>query len=511
MITKIKKITDKYGYIELFMILLYPIVLPIFMIRDTSISIINIVKALLKYDWKFLSGNDQKNAYNNLFYYIQDYNIQRFGRYGTSDSLAGGKLSLRNWFHTTPFSLRSQSKLGTTFILFFAMCFWFISWVVLYKGNPELPIILVCVFFSTLFFAVFIEAQNYNILGWMLYPIFLFYIINGNYFLLGLVLFFISLSSFTAFFISGILIVGSSIILHDYILLISLIPAGIKWLIPILFAVKDGSISNILGALGGHEKVKYSRQNSKKLNFRRIHTLGLLIQFLIFSYLFGEIGYLYVLLVSIVGLFVINELFVRFADQQSFYIAYLSLSVSYLLNIDTNITLVISFIISIFPIYGFMMNVMPRGKSFISPAIRTPYNIRSTIDRLMNLLEIIPEGSILLMAYKNPQGKYENIFNRYRAFNEPLQYSGTMKNIKLFPDWYYVFNNNKENCSELFWVNNGREAKSFMESNNIKYVLVPDFNHNGWEEFELLGSFSFQLDKSNTFNIDEYTVFLYKI
>ncbi|MFY9100648.1 hypothetical protein OZY48_06345 [Aliarcobacter cryaerophilus] len=471
---KFNKLIDRYGYKELFFIFSYPIFLPLFMIKDTTFSIYNIIKALLKYDWKYLVANDKQNAYNNLFYYIQDYNIQKFGRYGKSNLLAGGSFILKNLFHTTPFSLRMQASFGTTFIMFFAMCFWLLSWVILYQDNPNLWILLVVVF-STLFFATFIEIQNYNILGWMLYPIFLSYVESGNYLVISLVLFLVSLSSFTAFFIAGILVFISSVYLFDFYLFLSLIPAGIKWIIPIIVSMKGGGLSKMLGTLGGHEKVKYSRVNSKKLSINKIYILGLQVQFLIVAYFYNEINLALLLLFVIVFLFIVNELFARFADQQSFYLAYLSILVFFLFHSSIDIVLILSFIFSIYPVYGLMLNVSPRGKSFISAGVRKPYNIKNDIEKLCQMYEQIPSGEKLLVAYKNPNGQYGNIFNGYRVFNEPLQYAATIKNICLFPDWYMVFENNKEDSNESFWFDKEEDIIDYMKANEISYVLIPDF------------------------------------
>lgn len=487
---KFNKLIDRYGYKELFLIAFYPIFLPLFMIKDTSLSIYNIIKALLKYNWKYLSGNDQKNAYNNLFYYIQDYNIQKFGRYGRSNLLAGGDFSLKNWFHTTPFSLRMQASFGTTFIMFFSMCFWLLSWVVLYQDNPNLWILGV-VFFSSLFFATFIEIQNYNILGWMLYPIFLTYIESADYLVLTIVLFLIALSSFTAFFIAGILVVVSSIYLSDYYLLFILIPGGIKLIMPVIVSMKDGALTKIIGALGGHEKVKYSRIKYKKLNIAKFYTLGLQLQFVIFSLLLDSLNFPIVLLFLIIVLFMVNELFMRFADQQSFYLAYLSVSVFYLLNIDLNISLALSFILSIYPIYGFIMNVAPRGQSFIAPSIRKPYDVKKDIDGLMKLFDQVPNNEKILVAYRNPEGQYSNIFNGYRTFNEPIQYAATIKNICLFPDWHMVFENNKENDDESFWINSESEALKYMNEYKIKYILILDLFIENRKLFNVIKKFEF--------------------
>jgi hypothetical protein len=506
------KLINKYGYRELFYIFLYPIFLPLLMLKDTSFSIFNIIKSLLKYDWRYLSGNDQANAYNNLFYYVQDFNIQKFGRYGKSNFISNTDFSFKKWFHVTPFSLRLQSSFGTTFIMFFAMCFWLLSWIILYQDNSSLWLILGVVFFSTLFFAVFIEIQNYNILGWMLFPIFLTYLVSGDYLTLSLVLFLIALSSFTAFIIAGILVTASSIYTLDYYILFTLIPAGIKWIIPIIYSLKSGALMNIFAGIGGHDKVKYSRKKDKSFSVQKVYALGLVIQFLCVYLLENSFSIFTLLLIIVICLFVINEFIMRFADNQSFYILYLSVSVISLLTIDTiNNILFLSYVLSIYPIYGLIRNVKPRGDSFIAPSARNPYNIKNTIIGLEKLFEAIPKNSKLIMAYKNPKGQYSNIFNGYRIFNEPIHFAATINNISYFPTWYTVFENNKEDSKEDFWINDCQSAINYMHKNCIDYLLVPSFLEEfNCESFSEIGKFRFKPNKSD-FNFNSYSIRLFKI
>jgi hypothetical protein len=508
---KFNKLISKYGYKELFYIFLYPIFLPLLMLKDTTLSVYNIIKALLKYDWKYLSGNDQKNAYNNLFYYIQDFNIQKFGRYGKSNLLSDTNYSLKNLFHITPFSLRMQSSFGTTFIMFFAMCFWLISWIILYQDNSNLWLILGVVFFSTIFFATFVEIQNYNILGWMLYPIFLINIINDNYLILTIILFLISLSSFTAFFISSILLLSSFFYTFDYYLLLVLIPGGVIRTVPVVISIKEGALNKIFGGIGGYDKVKYCRKQAKKLNISKAYILILFIQFLFFYNLQNQFSIITLWLIVIVCLFIVNELIMRFADNQTFYLAYLSVSVASLLNVDFNLLIFISFVFSIYPIYGLIPNASAKDRSFISPGIRAPYNSKATIEGLSSLFSSVPKKSKLIMAYKNPQGQYNNIFNGYRVFNEPIHFSATINNMAFFPNWYTVFDNNKENDSVDFWIDNCDDAIKYMSKNNIYYIVIPSFIKNfNSNSFTEIGKFEFALDK-NHFDINNYSIKLLKI
>ena len=468
---KFKKFTDRYGNKGLMFLLLYPVILPILMLKDTSISIYNIIIDLSKYRWKYLSGNDQRNAYNNFFYYIQDYNIQRFGRYGHSSLLAGGSFSLKNWFHATPLSLRMQASFGTTFIMFLAMCVWVTLWICLYYENQNLWMLGI-VFFSTLFFATFIEIQNYNILGWMLYPLFLTLLASQSYFILCIVLFFISFLSFTGFFLGAILTFIASIYFHNVLLFISIIPGSIKWLIPVFVSFGKGGLSKMSGVIGVHDKVKYSKKKYKKPNIYKVYLLLLQIQFLIISLLLNEVNIGVVLLSVTILFFAINELLVRFADQQSFYLLYLSVSLFYILNIDLNIYIIFSYIVSIYPVYGLMINVAPSYGKFISPGIRRPYSVAEEVDGLNTLFSYVPFGSKVLVAHKNPKGEYRNIFQNFRTRSEVLQYVAIKRDIVVLPDWYMIFENNKYNSDESFWIDGEAEIVDYLKNNYIEYVIT---------------------------------------
>ncbi len=145
MLKQYHQFVDRYGHLCFYITVLYPIVLPILMIRDTGMSLIAILRRLLKKDWKYLSGNDRKNGYNNLFYYTQDLAVRESGRYGVTPYFNGGNFPLSKLFHLTPVSLHFQASFGTVFMMFFAMCIWMISWIILYDGSWYLAAVLLLV------------------------------------------------------------------------------------------------------------------------------------------------------------------------------------------------------------------------------------------------------------------------------------------------------------------------------------------------------------------------------
>ena len=91
-----KKFINKFGYKTIGYLAFYPILLPVLMLVETTLSMRNIFQALRSYQWNAYLGNDQKNAFNNYYYYTQDLNIQKFGRFGKSNLLAGGNFDQKS-------------------------------------------------------------------------------------------------------------------------------------------------------------------------------------------------------------------------------------------------------------------------------------------------------------------------------------------------------------------------------------------------------------------------------
>jgi len=509
---KFNKFINKYGVLELFYVLLYPFFLPLFMFKSTTLSIINIIKSLMKYEWKYLSGNNQKNAFNNFFYYIQDYNIKKFGRYGKSNLLSGQEYDLKGWFHVTPFSLRMQASFGTVFIMFFAMCFWLLSWIVLFPDNPQVFVILAITVFSTIFFATFIEIQNYNILGWMFFPLFLTSLINADYLMLSIALFMIALSSFTAFFLACIFLCVSFFYMPDIFIFISATPAGIKWAYPVFISFSNDGFGKLFAIIGGHDKVKYTRKSKKKIQVGKVYFFGCMIPFVTYYiYLYSwTIQSTFIFLALL--LFIINETKVRFADQQSFYQLILSTFIFSLLTIERIDTgLFFLFILAIYPVYYWVFNVYSPLKHFVSPDIFKPYNTRLCIESISQFFRSIPVGEKVIMAYKNPEGQYANLFNGYRVLNEPIQYAATINGISFFPDWYTVMENNKRNSTEAFWIDTEQKAKDYMGVNSIRYIIVPSFLDTFSEEnFIKISEYKFEFE-NNFMEAANYSITLFEV
>ena len=63
------------------------------------------------------------------------------------------------------------------------------------------------------------------------------------------------------------------------------------------------------------------------------------------------------------------------------------------------------------------------------------------------------------MAFDNPQGVYENVFDGYRTLLELPFYVSSEREIHFVPDWWAVYDSNFEGAPD-FW---GRDVDSVIE------------------------------------------------
>ncbi len=468
---KIQKFMKIYGYKGLILLLLHPILVIPLTLYALIGSLINIIKALSKGDWHYLSGNTTHTAFNNYFYYIQSLNIQKFGRYGVSSLVGGGRdFSLKNWFHTMPFALRIQSHFGTVMMLFFAMIFWCISVFVIADFTWQNILIIMIAFSSTYFFANFIDRQNYNILAWMLLPLSFYTLFEHSYLLYGLIIFAMSFFSFTAIFIFGIITFVFGLYWQDFYIILAIVPATIKVAIPVLVSFKEGALKKMGGAIGVHDKVKYKRSD-KKIDILFLYILALSLFFIgWYIFKFGIDQY-FILQMIFLLLFIVNSIFLRFADKQTIYMIFLSVFCFSLLNKELDLITVIIYTLSINPFY-FMLGCRPATK-IISPDIRNPVNTKELIEHIASIAKKMGNKKRFLFLFNNPKNQYSNIFDGYKVIIEPIAYALQKNGSTIFPDWYYCFENNKESNTDLIWWNQDADLlKESIKLFDVDYILT---------------------------------------
>lgn len=476
---KLKKFINKYGWKNLCILLIYPVLLPFFTCLALTKTIKNILTELRKGNWRYLNGNNFHMAMLNYCYYIEDFNIQKFGRYGKSDLLAGGNYDLKNWFHITPLSLRLMSSLGTAMMLFIAMFVWIFSFVLLIDSwNLFTAGIIFFSVASTLFYIIFVDIQNYNIVGWMFLPLAINSLLSQNYLTFSILTIAMSFASFTSIYVISWFVLVSSLYTMSLMPLIALIPAIIKISIPVITSMQCKSLQKMSALIGLYKATKYKRNNIR-LSFANYYISILWLLFPSVYFIFYGFNEMFLFTVIPVILYVMNQRISRFADSQTFYIVFLSIAALALLKSEANIYLLGAFILSINPIYG-LIGIKPHGRYFFNPAVRKPINSKNIEKCIEKFLDKLKPKSKVLLSFKNPNNNYNNIFDGYRNFIEPLEFVANKHDIIIFPDWWYVFENNRSDSPEDFWANEPESVKNALFTYNANYVIV----YNNIEEFD---------------------------
>ena len=183
-------------------------------------------------------------------------------------------------------------------------------------------------------------------------------------------------------------------------------------------------------------------------------------------------------------IFIINSLFIRFADTQSIYMLMFSIA-TYLAIIIASPLLFISYWLVISPPpYALTDRVTNAPIDLPSPL--SPYNIKKITDKVESFLLTIKRNDRVLFAFDNPDGEYDNVFDGYRSLLEVPLYIATKKKFLLVPSWWAVFENNFEGANE-FWGRSIKDVKQNVKKYNINYIIAYDQTDAEKESFKLQG------------------------
>lgn len=490
--------------------LFYPFFIAIFNFYALIVSMKNIICVLLKgKDWKYYSGNTAHTAINNYFYYTQDLNVQKFGRFGNSKLLAGGDYSLAKLFQLNPLSLRLMSSLGTTCMLVIAMCVWLFSVTFLTNCSSTHQISLIFVIISSsLFFANFIDLQNYNILGWMLLPFAFYSMLHHSYYAFFAASFLMSFMSFTSIFFLGFYVIVFVLWRGDIYLLVSFFPAVIRFIIPMLISIRHAGVYGMTCLLGLIKTGAKYRRSDVGVSLVGIYLLTLFGSFSIGYFMFFGLDNYSILMFSFVFLFALNSFFSRFADTQSLFIVFLTISSMAILSAHHKhfLILEIMFYFSINPAY-FLIGLKPFHKGLFSPLPRTPVSMKLCLEQITNMFREVKPGSKILMTFSNPNNEYGKIFDGFRQYIEPIEYVANKYDICVFPDWYFIEKNNCLDSSDDFWGVSQSQIVATMSKYSAEYVIryreygdIVKFSlYKNY--YNLLGSIEFSLMPGNLFAI----------
>ena len=424
-------------------------------------------------DWEYYPHFKARISFNSLFYFTRALNLSKYGRSGKAPYLGLGDYSLTRCFHYSLFSLYGYWRAGAVVIIvgmFSWLCMHF-AWVHEIQFSWFM-LVLYLVLISTTFYANLFGTQNYNVIGWIFFPIAIFGLVNDYYLLAGFAVFLAGFGSFTVVFLLNIIFVIVAIEQFNILPILSLLPGNFKLLLHFYPFLKQESfviiLNNVLKAIGVRSKNnKYRRTNTKKITKHVLYYTILYTQFIIVYYiLFSKLPSLFFIGFVV---FIINTTFLRFADPQSLQMQMFSLSIVEILQ-HPNLFLLTSFWILASPLpmqafsgrLEYFFDIVPKFK---------PFSMKPFIDGMEEFLKEIKRGERVLLALNDPNDIYENIFDGYRTIYELPLYLAAKRDIHLLPDWWAVFELNYQGAPG-FW---GRDVNSVLKNIKLwktKYVII---------------------------------------
>ena len=409
-------------------------------------------------------------------------------------------------FYTWP-SLNAYWKYSP-WVVIIGMVGWLLTHLIWLKYTSALwciSIILLALM-STTFYANLFVYQNYNVLGWLFFPLGLYGLFTSNWLLASGVWFLISFNSVTVSIIGFILCAGVALVESNMHPLFSVIPAFIKLgthAIPLFEKGKFWEIvQEIAGSIGLlHKNIKYKRI----FIFKKIHVYFLILyfQFTMAYWLYTDkIPYLFIIAII---LYILNLNILRFADFQSIYILIFSLATAYMLLSD-EVCLLVSYWILVSPIPRALQLPSKEDVFDVVPQY-APFEVSSFIRKMEDFLNNVRKSDKIMLAFDDPQYEYHRIFDGYRVLLELLFYVVSLKEIHAIPDWWAIYQANV-NDNRNFW---GRDTDAVLKNVvcwRADYVLVyqkcDTTIDSKWEAlgFKLISKFSWkgfgledQLDK----------------
>lgn len=454
-------------------------------------------RILLKGNLKRFNRFTPRSGVNSLFYWSAAVNLMKHGRRGVVPNVGTGNYPLSNWFFFSLPSLFGYYKL-TPLLPLIGISGWLLSHLVwLEILDPGWVLIVVSlVLCSTSFYGNMFVLQNYNAAGWLFFPVAVFGLLTGQWFLAGVAWILASFGSITVVFTGGLLCLGLSVWSLDPWPLLTVIPAGLKvmtHLLPVFsqkMTVKN-ALLDIMKAIGMTGKnVRYKRVASKRIGISESYMIILYLQFLAADFVLRPgLNELYILGI---GIFILNATIVRFADFQSVLIMMLTLSVATVLTSSDPLIL---------PFFWLVISPLPVlagiNKDKIDFDIVTkaePFEVSTLLDDMSAFLSPVEPGKRVLMAFDDPHDVYDNLFDGYRSILEVPLYVAAQRGIHFMPDWWAIFELNQKGAPD-FW---GRDVASV--SKNIAYwkadfvviyqetgtPLAGEWVQNGFQEIGIL-------------------------
>lgn len=429
------------GWIE---VALHPLLTPLY-VAWAWLPSLWAARALLRGRWSRYQGFHPLSALTSFFYKTQWLNFERFGRWGVSPLVGLGNYPLSRWFHLTLLSSCLYANAGavTTLLGTLAWVLLHVVWLDVAAAGWVAAVVGV-LFFSSTALAMAFTRQNYNILGWLWLPLALFAGASGQWTLASLAWLAASLTSITVVFAALPLMLALAWHGGTTAPLWALLPALLKLLLHGVPMVMAGdlhtALRNMAKMIGLTTRGVRYRRRSMRLRpftayFIAIYATGCALLWLAHGLPF--------LPVVALLLFAVNQMFVRFADEQSVIVMFVSVFAAHLLAMPPSALALLSFAVVANPMAVFLgLCTAERDRTLVRAQVRRPFDHTPLLSSMESFFGPVPAGQRVLFAFEEPRDQYENIFDGYRTLIELPLFVAASRGVLLLPDWYAVAETN---------------------------------------------------------------------
>ena len=433
-------------------------------------------------------------AMNTLFWLYPYQEMKYVGIRGTTDLISDEEYSFSRLWYSTPLSNFAFLRYG------FILTFVFISIIPIlflyFPGQLYFASLLGVLFYfgAPISFSMAFVVGRYHAPAWFFSILGLLLIINDQYVLSSVSIVLVALTSSTVLFVITPLVVWWSIFALSPLSMWSLFPALLVsigfaiWIInPFSNNMVFGYLTNIFADIGTLPS-KYQRRSYQYFSTRSFLFVFYSLSFIVIFWLSND--FMSIFSIPAFLLFLLNDKFLRFADTQTTeFVLFLSglidsifFSQSYLVFIPLGFWLLLPFMYKT----GTLSRLDP-----LRPV--RPLTLESVTTPAIAFFSKLKPNTRILLCFKSPQGRYENLFCGFRHSVELAVYSGIQNKLCVFPNFYMIFTHNKFNDDEP-WVESISSISATAHRLNAEYAII-------YKEL-----FDDHLDKSTLQHIADFSV-----
>jgi len=430
------------------------------------LSFVHIFKAVVT-DFRYFRMFDAEKALNNYWYDTMAHNLYSHGRNAKINNISQEPYLIGSWFHISKFSLIPfwQSSVITiclswltivllNFVFIGSTSFW---WIVLIS----------CVLCVGSNFYSQILLQNYNIVGWGFFPLFLWALELNNQALICVLITIFFATSLTVYVIGSFYFVVFAVLENNVTpqLVWVFIPSLILLIFRVyplyrngLLKIRVWSVAASIGLINSRQ-IKYSRKSDRTLSMGTIYKTVTYAAFVLLVFALGE-GAPYFLIGALIFL-ILNEFIARFADKQSIDMLMLICSMNFMAQEQNFLILGLFWLTVGNPIpYLFGSHVLGKKSEL---KILKPFDVRPLQEGFSRFYNLLESKSRVYISFENPDGDYHKIFDGFRHLMEPAHYYANTSGFLIFPHFWSVFDLNYIGSPEIW----GRDLEAI--NTNMKY------------------------------------------